>query len=220
MPVEMLNRHTLADQVYNQIKRRITRREFTGGSRLVADQLARELKVSVTLVRETLRRLERDGLIENHPHKGATVVNPTRQDVLDLFEVRRLLEPAAVRGAAAHANAEQLAAIGRMIDDGAAAFEAQDFPAFVQCDWNFHRLLAESCGSRQLAQTMHGMLDRVAAIISHTVEAGAVRNAAAAIVEHRRILDAIAAHDAHAAEEQMRNHLEHSLNNAIESGSV
>ena len=88
---------TLADQVRENIKKRIISQELKPGSRLIVSHLAAGMGTSLTPIREALRLLVKDGLVEIIPHKGAQVVMPSQEQFKDLFEVRTVLESLAIK---------------------------------------------------------------------------------------------------------------------------
>jgi len=212
----VLQRETMTDRVYAVLKQRITAKHIRPGDRLVADRIARELQVSVTPVRETLRLLERDGLIRNVPHRGAVVVELNRKDVADLFAVRQQLEILAVRAAAEHASPLHVQLMKQHIHNGWDSINADRFKDYVQADSELHRTIAEASGNDMLRVTMLGMLDRVDAFINRTVQEGYIDRAHQALEQHEAIVAAIAARDADAAEKAMRDHLQMSQSNALE----
>ncbi len=93
---------------YEQIYRRIIEGVYRPGERLIEQRIAEELAVSRTPVREALVRLEGAGLVVNARHKGAMVRTLTREDIVDLYELRAVLESLAAKRAAAHADEDDL----------------------------------------------------------------------------------------------------------------
>jgi len=215
MPMEAFQRETTTDRVYAFLKQKITAKDIKPGDRLVAHQIARELQVSATPVRETLRLLERDGLIHNEPHKGAVVVKLDRKDILDLFEVRMNLEGIAVRHAAKHATEMHIQQMRQHIAVGRESLIEKRFYDYVKADGNFHRVIAEASDNNQLHQMLLILLDRVDAFINRTVHEGYTDKATLALYQHDVIVNAIADHNVQAAETACRDHLQMSLDYAM-----
>lgn len=112
---------SLAQTVYDGLFADIAARRLGAGSRLIEAEIARTSDVSRTPVREALGRLERDGLIESVRPTGYVVVSPSIQDIRDIFEMRRALEPMAFAQVARHAVPEEDAAFRVLIADVAKA---------------------------------------------------------------------------------------------------
>lgn len=103
-----INRETLADQAYAQLRKMILYHELPPGTCIQEKMLAKELKVSVTPVREALNRLERDGLVKKTPWVGTVVTTFTNDEIESLYEIRILLETIAFRQAIPNLSAQDL----------------------------------------------------------------------------------------------------------------
>ncbi len=101
---------------YEQIYRRIIEGAYRPGERLIEQRIAEELAVSRTPVREALVRLEGAGLVVNARHKGAMVRSLTREDIVDLYELRAVLESLAAKRAATRADVDELARMDEAIE--------------------------------------------------------------------------------------------------------
>jgi len=206
---------TLASRVYEQVKARIVSRQVRPGDRINADQLARDLHVSVTPIRESLRWLEREGLIHNVPHRGAVVVELDRKRIEDLFAVRLQLEPFAASLAAHHASPMQTAEIHDLIRQATTALETSNYEHYIAIDGQFHRMIVELSSNTQLVVTMSSLFDRVQAFMGYTVNNGLTDRAGIALQQHAAVIEAISAGDADAASSAMRNHLSWSRANVL-----
>src|SRR5215468_4413768 len=105
---------TKSEWVYEQLRRRILGGGYKPDDRLRLTALAREFATSEMPVREALRMLQRDGLIEMHSHRGAIVANPSLARVHEIVTVRTHLEALAIREAAARHDARSLAGLRRL----------------------------------------------------------------------------------------------------------
>src|SRR5438105_1695997 len=94
-----------SDVAFESIRRALVEGRFAPGARLREVALAQQLGISPTPVREALARLKQEGLIEFEPRRGAVVPHPGREDVLEVYELRELLEAFAARRAAEHRSA-------------------------------------------------------------------------------------------------------------------
>lgn len=202
----MTRRTPLADQVYDTLLEQMMSSRIVPDSRITIDALARELGVSQTPIRDALNRMEADGLVVRVHHAGYRIPpQVTRDRFEDMVEIRLLLEPAAARGAAEHASAEQveqlrriLAQMAQMESDGHLAYGA-----FGLRDAAFHDLIALSAGNALVRDALarlhvHVHLFRLAYDTQVTY---------LAMGEHAQILSAIAARDPDAAAYAMRRHI-------------
>ncbi|GHJ49544.1 GntR family transcriptional regulator [Catellatospora sp. TT07R-123] len=208
-PIPRLRRSTLGDDVYETMTALIMEHTLAPGDRVNIDSLARQLEVSATPVREALARLESDGLVRKRALAGYTV-SPllTRQEFMDMFDMRILLESAAARWAAQRATAD---ARDGIVADAApeAAPAAPDsdawraHAAFTTLDAAFHDRIAQAAGNTLLRDgivRLHAHL-HIHRLFFPYAQAGTTAD------EHRRIAAAIAAGDADGAETAMRDHL-------------
>jgi len=102
------DRRKVTDWVYEELKAAIVQLRLAPGSPLREGTLAEQLGVSKTPIREALTRLEQDGLVETTSFKGAVVTGYSRQDLIELYELRELLENAAARAAPSRAFPSRL----------------------------------------------------------------------------------------------------------------
>jgi DNA-binding GntR family transcriptional regulator len=198
-----LKRSTLGEDVYAALQRLIMEHSLAPGDRLNIDALARQLAVSPTPVRESLARLESDGLVRKRPLAGYTV-SPllTREEFTDMFDMRMLLEPAAARWAAERADPDLRMRIKAEAAPTVLPTDG-DHAEFTATDAHFHDLIAAAAGNPLLRDSvgrLHAHL-HLHRLYFPYAEAGTTH------AEHRRLADAIAAGDAAEAEEAMRAHL-------------
>src|SRR6476646_10389260 len=141
---------TSAVRVREQLQDAILEGVLKPGERLRAEALAQRFGTSRTPIREALLQLEGQGLVAVEPNRGAVVRAFDREDLLDLYNVRALLEPAAAALAATRRDAFQLVRLGMLCD------VAEHAPVEDQIDYNeqFHRIIAEAAGSPRLAVAM------------------------------------------------------------------
>ena len=201
-------RQTLTEDVYQAIKRLIMDSVIPARGRLSIDQLARDLRVSSTPIREALVRLESEGLARKEPLRGysATPIL-TPEQVADLFEFRGLIEPWAAARAAQRRDDAGLARLRAEMDSigtPPAGHSYADYQDLAGHDDRFHRQIAELAGNHQLLRAFarthcHLHLFR----LRYTTPLGN-----ATIAEHREIAAAVAAGDPDGAYVAMETHLE------------
>ncbi|CUU60325.1 DNA-binding transcriptional regulator, GntR family [Parafrankia irregularis] len=194
----------LRQLVADELRGRILRGELTQGSRVIEDRLAEELGVSRNPVREAIRLLESEGLVEVTPRKGVMVTVISGEEADDLIEVRAALEVTAVRRAATRGiTAEIDAELEAVLVEGEGVTEAGAYERLSALNARFHDLLARASGNNHLVEVLRDLQNRLQLLFS----VGVSRRSGRAWEEHRRILEAIRARDADWAEAEMRAHI-------------
>ena len=172
-----------------------------GGLYSVA-QLAEQLGVSRTPVREALLMLEREGRVRFERNRGVRVLAPTAHDIAEVFELRLLLE---VPTTAAAAGRVDLDALTAAYDAMAEAAAAADEPAFMDRDERFHGVILAATGNRRLVAAVAQLRDAVRGRGASTV--GRSRDLPEILGEHQAILEALREGDGDRAAAAMRYHL-------------
>ena len=176
------------------------------GARLRETDLAERLGISRTPVREAIRQLEAEGLVVHLPRQGASLRTLDYAEVIELYEMRAVLEGTAARLAARAASdleLGELAALNQDLRGAPAGPQAQDL------NRQFHRMLLDAARNRFLVKSMSA-LQKTLLILGPTTLADPAR-AAQAVDEHAAVLEALAARDGAAAEAAMRVHVEAAL---------
>ncbi|SMH28974.1 GntR family transcriptional regulator [Maritimibacter sp. HL-12] len=176
---------------------------FLPGARLRETDLAARLGISRTPVREAIRRLEADGLVEHQPRQGATLRRLGHAEVTELYEMRVVLESTAARLAARAASDLELAELDEINDEMTAA---TDPVLIARANRQFHATLLNAAKNRFLRRAMTG-LRRTALVLGRSTLLDPDRIAAAA-AEHATLLAALHRRDEPAAEAAMRAHIE------------
>jgi DNA-binding GntR family transcriptional regulator len=142
------------DLAYQRIRADLMRGRWPKGTHLREVELAAELRMSRTPVREALRRLAAEAHLVLEPHLGATVQGWTRQDIEEIFDLRMHLEGLAAERAARLATPEQIEALSRLAVDveTVANLTSEDLPSLMEANDRFHRLIFEAAGNRRLAK--------------------------------------------------------------------
>ncbi|SRR6266481_1679216 len=202
---------TKSEWVYEQLRRRILGGTYKPDDRLRLTELAREFNMSEMPVREALRMLQRDGLIEMHSHRGASVANLSWSRAAEIVSVRMHLEVLAVREAAPGHDKSSLAELGKILDrmdrDRAAGSAAR----FSTGNREFHRRLYEPGANTVLKQEITDLWDRVWRARAQSIFEVDRTRMTAAQAEHRAILAALARNDANAAVVAASRHRDHTL---------
>jgi DNA-binding GntR family transcriptional regulator len=200
------NRQTLVEQVYGQVRRAITSGRFPPGQRLVIDDLAADLGVSITPVREALRQLQREGLVSDVPFSGMQVAAPSVAELKELYAVLGVLEGFAVRRAAELLSPTEIRDLGRMLDLLGDAAEQGDVVAFRRLNDRFHRrIVSRGAGDGMLMQLIEQLsrnVDRYSAAGDHLDRV----YLEAAQAEHQQLYAYLRSKEGEAAESLARHH--------------
>ena len=157
-PIAYVN---LTDQVYRAIKHRILSNELEVGSRLRDEELALQLSVSRTPVREALLRLSREGLVEIIPRSGTRVRTFTEEDIEEIFDLRIALEALAIRKAATRIGSADLERLREMFARAEIALKKGDPKPALDFDTEMHRTVLQASGNERLQQMMATINDCV-----------------------------------------------------------
>jgi DNA-binding GntR family transcriptional regulator len=192
--------------IYERVLNAILEHRLRPGMQLVEERLAAVFGVSRTKIRHALARLAHDGIVTVFPNRGAFVSSPTREEVHELFEARRLIEPALVRWLAARMTPALARRLRDHVKQENAARKGSDRRALVRLTGEFHLLLAEMAGNRLLARTMREAEPLTALAIVHYEAPEAL---ACPENEHALLVEAIEAGGAERAAKLMLEHLDH-----------
>jgi GntR family transcriptional regulator, gluconate operon transcriptional repressor len=194
----------LGDQLAEVLRDRIVRRLIPQGTHLVEDALAAEYDVSRGPVRDALRRLESEGLIESR-RRGFFVVGMTPDDISDLYELREAIEVIAVIRAIELATPEQLRAARAIVDEMVQAADDRSADDFARADLRFHAMLYRMGANRRLTDVWTHYEPVIAAVMQLTVEEDVDLHPTAD--DHGRLLDLIEKGDPAPLAQEMRDHL-------------
>lgn len=195
----------LRDVVADAIRQAIVSGRLKPGERLVEERLAAELGVSRNPVREAIRSLATEGLIEVTPRRGAAVMSLDTDDALEMIEVRAALEGLNARLAARHSTPTQIAALRKVLEEGRAkAAKGNGTPEdFVALNATYHDLLAKAGSNRVLGDIMRTLRERTAPLFGPLGLSRAVAN----WEEHAGILEAVIAGNQTLAESLAARHV-------------
>jgi DNA-binding GntR family transcriptional regulator len=203
--------------VYETLREAICGGQFSTGSRLVEEELAEQMQVSRTPIREALRRLESEGLIAHTHCRGATVLGFSRDDVIELYSIREALEALAIHYTIQHITREEINQLKAIVDKMRSNLQSRDVGAHFEWNQKFNDLLIETCKMPRLTRLINTYREhlhhfRYAAMGKHE---GRMLEA---FREHEQILQAIIAKDSVKAESLVRQHLQ-SAKRAYTSGN-
>ncbi len=195
---------SLAEQVFDRLETDILSGKYVRGEILTEMKLVGDLGVSRTPIREALRRLEQEHIIEMTP-KGILVIGVSKKDLKDILEIRIRVEGLAAYECAKNITDEQLEELRETIELQEFYVPKHDADHINDMDNKFHHLIYRFSGSTALYDVLMPLHKKVLKYRLASVE-NEVRSIYSS-QEHRAIFEAIAAHDAELAETRMRSHI-------------
>jgi DNA-binding GntR family transcriptional regulator len=201
-----LDREKSIDEIYERIYVAILEHRLHPGTKLGEERLADIFGVSRAKVREVLARLAHEQIVELYPQRGAYVAKPSIEQARDVFEARRLIEPAVLRRLIDTLTPERVARLRQHLELESDARRRDDKRAVIRLSGEFHTLAAELAGNSALARSMRElcMLTCLTIFLYDAPTATSCRND-----EHSLIVEAIAKRDRGRAEKLMLDHLSH-----------
>lgn len=200
---EFAARPQLAEDIARFVRRRIFDGVYPAGKYIRLEQLADELGISVTPVREALFGLRAEGLLNLLPRRGFVVLPITKRDIADVSDVQAHIGGELASRAAERITDEELHELSRIQDELEVAYGENDHEAAVRLNHAFHRGVNVAAGSPKLAQLM-GQITRFALeSVYPTVEGWPAHS----MRDHRVVLDALKDRDGDAARAAMAEHL-------------
>jgi DNA-binding GntR family transcriptional regulator len=198
-----MQRASGAQLVYSQLRERILNLDLAPGARLHEAELAAELAVSRTPLREALRMLLAEDLVDQLPTGGMLVRRLDLQDMRELYAVRAALEGLAAREAAQRLTEADLEALERLVEQMRLLV---DHPAeLTRLGGEFHARIAAAAGNRrceQLLRQLHGHMRRY-----HVLSSRRGHRRRVALEDHRALFEALRARDPDAAERTVHDHI-------------
>ena len=204
---------SLADQVFERLEAEILSGKYQRGEVVTELQLCAELGVSRTPVREALRRLSQEHLIEESP-RGTVVLGVVRKDFEDMCAIRLRIEGLAVRGFIDNLTDDSLRQLREAVEFQEFYLNKRDPDHIKAMDSRFHELIYQNCGSAILCDTLSPLHKKVQKFRRLSIEQAG--RAETSVKEHRAIYEAIAAKDADLAERLMNEHIGNAMQTIIE----
>lgn len=202
---------SLRGKVYQSIRDEILSGAYQEGEELVEASLGEKLGVSRTPVREALRQLALEDLVNIIPNKGAFVKGIAAEDVEDIYIIRSKLEGLCARWAAKRVTEEELAAMEEVICLSEFHAQREHYERVYEQDTHFHELLYEACHSRMLSALLSQYHQYVQKVRKLTIQNH--RRSTMSSDEHKGILDAIRDQDEDRAERLATQHILNTMEN-------
>jgi DNA-binding GntR family transcriptional regulator len=211
-----LARPSIAEQVADVLRNRITDGYYQPGSRLSEEAIGVELKISRNTLREAFRLLTHERLLLHEPYRGVSVRVLTVHDVVDLYQVRKVIECGAV--STGTADADRIERAWSAVADGEAAEANGDWQGLGTANIRFHRALVAMAGSGRLDDLMRGILAELR-LVFH-VMADPKRFHEPYLTRNREIVGRLAEGDRETATAMLATYLDDAERQLVEAYSV
>lgn len=196
---------TLSDQLLRHLRKAIVLGRIAPGTRLIEHRLAAELSVSRSTIREVLRRLEGEGLVEISPHRGGRVAYLTPDDAYELCELHALIGKHCTRSLALPIRSSLRDELARIISRMRTLQLPDDVNEFIDLDNMFHFSLVRAAGQRQALRVWIGLSSQLAVLVTFSLRFLPV-TAEWTANRHQAILDALCQGDVELAAETVEFH--------------
>ena len=207
---------TLADQVFERLEADILMGKYQWGEVLTEQALVAELSVTPAMVRETLRRLKEEHLVED-TEGGVVALGLTRKDFEDMCAIRLRIESLAVRGFIENMTEDNLRELKEAVEDQKRFLAENDKENLRVVDSHFHDTIYRNCGSMMFRDTLAPLHRKLRKFRKLSIDR--LGRAEHSVAEHEAIYDAIAARDADRAEALMNTHIQNAMSVIIDKES-
>jgi len=202
----------LSEKVYKALRTMILEGEIVPGEKLRQDSLALRLGISRTPLAAAFSKLEKEMLIELLPRRGARVRALSGKELVDLFDIRIMLEPLGAGGVAKNGTEEEIAQLFSLLAAYKSLVDSNSARAIRRSDYEFHLAIADFSGNEALYRIISAFN-----IVFICNQGGLLKSAQTSYEEHAALMEAISAHDETAATAIMRAHLVDSRERLLKS---
>ncbi len=200
-----ISTRTKKDQVVEGIREAVLSGELQPGERLQQDELAVRYSVSQTPVREALRQLEAEGILDYNPHRGVRVAEVDLRDVREIYLIRSTLEALATRLAVSYLNGSHIQRLEALLDQMEEVIAQGQLKKLRKLNYEFHMIIYRAPDMPQLLQLIRNLWTRFPWDTLNVIPGRALMS----VQEHRLLIQAIEEGNARRAAVLMQEHIEH-----------
>ena len=208
----------LRDVVFNTLREAILCGKLSPGERLMEIKLAELLGVSRTPVREAIRKLELEGLVVMTPRKGAQVAKITKEDLVDVLEVRKVLESLAVELACELITSEDINNLRTNLEEFKVAIANGDLTQMAKKDESFHDIIYSITGNKRLVQILNNLREQMYRYRLEYIKEESKRHSL--ITEHIEFINALERRDKLAAKNAVSTHIYNQKQTILEAINI
>jgi DNA-binding GntR family transcriptional regulator len=213
--LEVVSEAAAPDGLLDRIRRLVLGGDFPPGAVVPEAFLAQEFEVSRTPIREALKQLQHEGLVEIRPKVGTFVREPTRREIIELFQLKESLEGLAASLLARRGEVQELSILRRNLEQSEMTSLTHDTDAYARLVHEFHWTIVRGSDNSKLVEHYERLMNQLAyqRLVLRTVEHPGRLEASTR--EHRAVLEMIEHKDPFGAESAMRNHVHASSREAL-----
>ncbi|MBX4265078.1 GntR family transcriptional regulator [Clostridium estertheticum] len=208
--IETTDLRPIRDIVFEKLRMAIIGGDLEQGERLVETFIAENMGVSRTPVREALRKLEVEGLAENIPRKGTLVKGISKKDIIEIYEMREVLEGLEFRLACLNLSTLQITVLKEIIDKMEESVINNDMVWYWSLHKEFHEIILFACGNSRLINEMKQVYEYLIRLRNFTLVMN--KRVKEAMIEHKQIVEAFEKKDEVLSEKIGREHTVHAKN--------
>jgi len=213
-PVTLDNYKPLREIVFETLREAIINATLKPGERLMEIQMAEEMGVSRTPVREAIRKLELEGFVVMIPRKGAYVAGISMKDIADVFEIRTAMEGLAAGLAAERITEEEMESLERILVKIGEYVQNNDLEKLIEADTEFHEILFKASRNERLVQIVSNLREQIQRF--RTASLSTPGRMKYALEEHKKIVEAVSERNVELAQALAREHIENAENSMLE----
>lgn len=202
---QKLDHTSISQKIQNLLREQIVKQQIKPGTRLVEEDIARELGVSRTPVREALSALAQRGLVESHPRKGMYVIKLTKKDVDEIYEIREVLEGLVACHAAIQMPDNELQKLKAMQESAESAFSIGDLEHCIEIDTSLHDTIMCYSSNSRLVDLLESIHDQI--LIFRIWESKRPERVKLSLQEHKAIIEALCRRDPEMSRNSMIEHI-------------
>ena len=205
MPTTLPNTQNLHEATFQKLRALLVEGAIKPGSKLNERELAEQLNVSRTPIREAIRRLAADGLVELIANRGAIAIQLTREDIIHTFDVIATLEGYSGELAAKNISAQALIELEALQYEMMASYARRDLSSYYRLNIQIHNAINQAANNPVLQQLFSQVNARIEALRFRSNQNGVKWEKA--VGEHQEMLDALKAHDSARMRKVMMQHV-------------
>ena len=156
----MKEKQSIKIHVYKTLREAILSRKLPPGKQIVENVISNKLNISRTPIRSAINQLAMEGLVEIVPNKGAFVINPTLDEILQAYQLRKELEIMAVELSLNHLKESNLKAMEKMVEKEKEALYKKDMENYLKANQHFHMQLTSQCGNKFLIEFIDKLINQ------------------------------------------------------------
>lgn len=214
-PIKLDSYKPLRELVCENIRQAIIDGTFSSGERLMEIQLADEMGVSRTPVREAIRKLELEGFVVMIPRRGTYVADISIRDITEIYEIRTCLDVLSAGLAAERITDEELEALNRLLVEIGQYIAENNMEKIVEADTAFHDILYQASRNERLRSIINNLREQLTGIRGRSMSYPG--RLVETMDEHRALVDSIAARDVERAQNAARVHIENAEHTLMKS---